>query len=240
MSDRFTARRLHLRRHRWFRTTVVVLGALLVAAVVWLIYFSSVLEVRTVSVEGETSLTGQQVRKAADVPLGGPLARVDLTAVEARVKAVPRVRVVEVSRSWPHEVTITIAERTAVMWVMVDGKYRGVDRLGVDFRSYGSKPKKLVEARVIAADAKQRLQTLQAMAAIADRIRRDDPALSKQVQAIAGSTKDSISLDLTRGRTVIWGSVAQGPRKLEVLEQLLEIDAKGYDISAPDQPTTSK
>lgn len=238
MRDRFTERRLDLRRHRWFHIALAAVGAVLVGVVIWLIWFSSVLDARTVSVEGQSSLSATQVRKAADVPLGGPLARVDLTAVEARVKAVPRVRLVEVSRSWPHGVTIDVTERSAVVWSRVGGEFRGIDRFGVDFRSYPKKPSGLIEARVSATDAEQRLQTLQAVAAIADGIRRDDPALRKQIQAIIGSTKDSVVLDLTKGRTVTWGSEAQAARKLEVLEQLLEIDAKGYDVSAPDQPTT--
>lgn len=238
MSDRFTARRLDLRRHRWFRIVLVVLAVVLVAALAWLVWFSSVLSVRTVRVDGETSLSEKQVRQTADVPLGGPLARLDLAAIQARVKSMPRVRTVEVSRSWPHGVRIEVAERSAVIWVQVGAEYRGVDRLGVDFRSYSKEPKKLIEARVTATDPERRLETLEAVAAIADRIRRDDPALRKQVQAIVGATKDSVTLDLTKGRTVTWGSEAQGARKLEVLEQLLRIDASAYDVSAPDQPTT--
>lgn len=238
MSDRFTARRLDLRRHRWFRVAVAILAVVLVAAVVWLIWFSSVLDARTVEVEGQSSLTQAQIRKAADVPLGGPLARVDLTAIEVRVKTVPRVRLVDVSRSWPHAVTIDVTERQAVVWSLVGREYRGIDRFGVDFRSYPKEPKDLMEARVTAVDPERRLDALQAVTAIADRIRRDDPALRKQVRAIVGSTKDSVSLELTKGRTVTWGSEAQGARKLEVLEQLLRIDATGYDVSAPDQPTT--
>lgn len=238
MSDRFTARRLDLRRHRWFRIAIGVVAVVLVLVVIWLIWFSSVLSVRTVRVEGQTSLTSAQVREKADVPLGGPLARLDLTAIETRVKAMPRVRVAEVSRSWPRGVTITVAERSAVVWTTVDGEIRGIDRFGVDFRSYDKEPKNLFEARVTSTEPERRLETLEAIAAISARVRRDDPALARQVQAVLGESKDSVQLDLTEGRTVTWGSAAQGARKLEVLKTLLGIDAKGYDVSAPDQPTT--
>lgn len=238
MSDRFTARRVGLRRHRWFRIAMAGLVAVVLGALVWVIWFSSVLDVRTVSVKGETSLTAAQVRDVAAVPLGEPLARADLTAIEARVKVVPRVRVVEVSRSWPHGVTITITERSAVVWLASGGEIRGVDRYGVDFRSYAKEPADLIEARVSTTDPAVRVDTVRAVALIAERIRRDDPDLLEQVQAITAESKDSVALDLTKGRTVTWGSEAQGARKLEVLRTLLEIDAKGYDVSAPDQPTT--
>ncbi len=238
MNDRFTARRLDLRRHRWFRFAVAGLVLVLALVVVWLVWFSSVLSARSVEVEGLTSLSAEQVEEVAEVPLDGPLARVDVTAVTARIKTMPRVQEVEVSRSWPHTVGIEITERTAVTWLSVDGEIRGVDRFGVDFRTFEERPGGLIEARVSADDPAQRVQTLEAVARVADRIRRDDPALNKQLRLISAGSKDSVQLGLTEGRTVTWGSAAQPDRKLEVLDTLLGIEASQYDVSAPDQPTT--
>lgn len=238
MSDRFTARRLDLRRHRWFRFAVAGLLLVVALVLVWLIWFSSVLSVRSVDVQGLTSMSAQQVDAAAEIPRGGPLARIDVTGITARVKTMPRVQEVEVSRSWPHTVTIDITERTAVAWMSVDGEFRGVDRFGVDFRTYDKQPEKLIEARVTADEPAQRLQTLKAVARVADRIRRDDPALDKQLSLITADSKDSVQLALTEGRTVTWGSAAEPARKLEVLDTLLGIEASQYDVSAPDQPTT--
>ena len=65
-----------------------------------------------------------------------------------------------------------------------------------------------------------------------------DPKLRRLVQSVEASTKDSITLDLTKGRTVTWGSAGNASRKLTVLNSLLQISAKQYDVSAPDQPTT--
>lgn len=238
MNDRFTARRLDLRRHRWFRFAVAGLVLVLALAVVWLVWFSSVLSARSVEVDGLTSLSAQQVDEVAEVQLDGPLARVDLTGITARVKKMPRVQEVEVSRSWPHTVSIEITERTAVVWMSVDGEFHGVDRFGVDFRTYDKLPTKLVEARVTADEPAQRLQTLEAVARVANQIRRDDPALHKQLRLITAGSKDSVQLELTEGRTVTWGSAAEPARKLEVLDTLLGIEASQYDVSAPDQPTT--
>jgi cell division protein FtsQ len=39
---------------------------------------------------------------------------------------------------------------------------------------------------------------------------------------------------------VTWGSGASLTRKLTVLKSLLGINARVYDVSAPDQPTTKK
>jgi cell division protein FtsQ len=238
MSDRFTARRDVVRRHRWFRIAIAVLVLVVVLAAAWAVWFSSLLAARTVQVQGLTSMKPQQVGQVADVSLDVPLARVDLTAIEARVKQMPRVEQVDVSRSWPHTVTIDVTERTAVVWTSVDGTFRGVDRFGVDFRAYDSAPKDLVEATVETTDPDQRTATLAAIARVADQIRRDDPDLTKVMRGISGSSKDSVRLQLTKGRTVTWGSAAQPARKLEVLNTLLGISASEYDVSAPDQPTT--
>ncbi len=238
MSDRFTARRVGLRRRRWFRILVAVLAVVVAALVAWLVWFSSVLAVRSVEVDGLTTLTAAQVRTVADVSTGEPLARADLTAIESRVEQMPRVRSAEVSRSWPRTVRIEVEERTAVMWSEEGGEIHGIDRYGVDFRTYRKEPKGLVEARIDALDAEVRLETTRAAAEVAELLRTSKPRWARQVQAITGGSQDSITLDLSKGRTVVWGSPAQGERKLEVLESLLTIDARGYDVSAPDQPTT--
>ena len=217
---------------------MAVLSLALIVGVVWLIWFSSVLDVRGVKVSGETTMKAEQIEKAAKVPLGEPLASVDLTEIETRVKQLPRIRTVDVSRSWPHTISIEVEERTTVMWLRSEGEIHGVDRYGVDFRTYDKAPDNTVEARITGFDADVRLQAIQATAKVAAFLRDEKPEWSADLRTISAGTQDSITLGLTKGRTVVWGSPAQGARKLEVLQTLLSIKAKGYDVSAPDQPTT--
>jgi cell division protein FtsQ len=99
-------------------------------------------------------------------------------------------------------------------------------------------PKRLLEVRVNVIDPRKRQQTLSAVASVVESINKKDPKLRRQLQSISASTKDSIILDLSKGRTVTWGSAGNAERKLAVLNSLLRISAKQYDISAPDQPTT--
>ena len=54
------------------------------------------------------------------------------------------------------------------------------------------------------------------------------------------ASKDSVQLVLGKNRTVTWGSAAKGEQKLTVLRSLLKIKARGYDVSAPEQPTTRR
>lgn len=241
MSDeRFAARAAYVRRRRWRRIAIGVLALAVVLTLVWVVMFSSVLAVRRVAVDGETTLKESQVRRAADVRIGQPLARIDTGAIEARVGAMERIQEVAVSRSWLHTVKITVVERTPVAWITVGGVIRGLDRYGIDFRTYTKVPKGLLEVQVEATEPRQRQQTLEAVASVIQVIEDEDPALRKRIQSISAATKDSIELDLTKGRTVVWGSRGDSKHKLSVLRPLLRINAARYDISAPDQPTTRK
>ncbi|AXT84737.1 hypothetical protein C6I20_05700 [Aeromicrobium sp. A1-2] len=241
MSDqRFVARATALRQRRWKQAAIAVLGLIVVGTLVWIVMFSSVLSVHRVAVDGETSLAEADIRRKADVQIGQPLARIDVATIEARVASMERVRTVTVSRSWLHTVKITVVERKPVAWIAVGGAIRGLDRDGIDFRTYDKAPKGLIEATVTETDTRGRQQTLEAVASVVEVIDSEEPALRKVMQGISAASKDSIELDLTKGRTVVWGSRADPGHKLSVLRALLRIDAVRYDVSAPDQPTTRK
>lgn len=129
----------HAPRLRLSRRGIAVLSglvALLLAACGWLVFFSSVLDVRTVSVQGlkADKLTVDQVREAIGPVQHGPLARVDLDAVRRRVQAIPRVAKVEVWRGWPHTLRVKVTERQPVAAVRgADGQFTQVDAGGVSF-----------------------------------------------------------------------------------------------------------
>ncbi|WP_235739151.1 cell division protein FtsQ/DivIB [Nocardioides alcanivorans] len=115
LTRRRFARRQWLRR--WLVWRVLLAAALVVvlAAVgVWLVWFSSVLGVSGVDVEGTDHLGEDEVRVAAAVPAGEPLATLDIAAIEKRVEELPAVKNADVSRSWPDKVLIQVEERRVV------------------------------------------------------------------------------------------------------------------------------
>ena len=120
------------------------------------------------------------------------------------------------------------------------GSIRALDRNGVDFRSYRVAPKDLVEVRVETVVSRKRQQGLESATAVLGLLRTDEPDLLKKVQYVRVSSKDSVQLVLGKNRTVTWGSAAKGEQKLRVLRPLLKIKARGYDVSAPEQPTTRR
>jgi cell division protein FtsQ len=231
---RFVRRQWARRWLAWRRVVVGVLLLALVAGSLWLVFFSSVLAVSGVRVEGTGVVDPRAVRRVAEVPVGTPLATVDLDAITQRVLAMPAVKSVDVSRAWPDAVRIDVTERQAVAVVDQDGTLRGLDDEGVMFRRYPSRPRSLP---VIRMSGQPRADALAEAAEVAGSL----PApLAKRVDYVEVRTVDTISLRLRNGRTVRWGSADDSGAKARVLEVLLAQKAALYDVSVPGQPIIKK
>ncbi|MGA8994308.1 MAG: FtsQ-type POTRA domain-containing protein, partial [Nocardioidaceae bacterium] len=216
----------------WRLVVIAVLGVGVVAVATWLVFFSAVLAVEGVRVEGNEVLSAAAVRRAADVPLGAPLATADLDAVTARVARLRAVRTVDVSRSWPDRVRIAVRERRAVAVVERDGtgRLRGVDADGVAFRGYAARPTGLPRIRV---GRRAGQEAVAEAAAVAGALPAD---VARRVAFIRVQTVDTISLRLRDGRTVRWGSAEDSADKSRVLAVLLGQQAGYYDVSVPGRP----
>ncbi len=229
------ARRQWARRWLAWRRLVVALVLLgVVAGSLWLVFFSSVLAVSGVRVEGTGVLDPRAVRRAAAVPVGSPLATVDLGAIGARVERLAAVKSVDVSRSWPDRVRIDVTEREAVAVVERGDTLRGLDAEGVMFRRYPSRPKSLP---VIRTDGRARTDALAEAARVAGSLPSD---IAARVDYVEVHTVDTIALRLRNGRTVRWGSADDSAAKARVLAVLLDQKASSYDVSVPGQPTLRK
>lgn len=229
---RFARRQWARRWLAWRRVVALGLLIVLVAGSLWLVYFSSVLAVDEVLVEGEQTLTDAEVREAAAVPTGEPLARVDLDAIRARVEALAVVRAASVTRHWPDGVTISLEERVPIAVVDLGGEIRGMDAEGVLFREYPAIPPGLPEVRT---SDETRSEALREAALVVAALPRD---LAGKVDYVTVATVDQISLVLRDGRTVDWGSAEQSELKAQVLVPLLKRPAQRFDVSVPGQPTT--
>jgi cell division protein FtsQ len=237
------APRLRLSR-RGFAVIGVLLAAL-VGAACWLVFFSSVLDVRTVTVSGTSVLTPAQVLAAAKVPLGGPLERLDTGAVQARVEqALPRVARAVVSVDLPHTVRVRITERVAVAAIREPGgEYAQVDATGVRFATARSVPAgvPVVELELSAA-GKSALADFPEAALIDGAVRIATslpPAIAGRTTDVVVHSYDDMELQLAGGATVLWGSPERDPRKAVVLAALLKQSAAVYNVTAPDDPALS-
>ncbi|WP_042435473.1 cell division protein FtsQ/DivIB [Streptacidiphilus anmyonensis] len=227
------------------RGIVVLCGlvAVLLGTGVWLVWFSSVFDVRTVTVVGLKALTRDQVLQAAQVPLGGPLEQLDTGAVEARVeKALPRVDHADVSTSWPHAVRIAVTERVPVAAVRgADGRYALEDTSGVRFVTLSAPPAGVPVVQLALSDAgrgelAQFPETVLVAGAV-EVAKSLPPAIAGRTAAVVVHSYDDIELTLSGpSGTVYWGSPEQSARKAVVLAALLKQQAHGYDVSAPTDP----
>ena len=225
---RFARRQWARRWLAWRRVVALLVVMGLGVGGVWLVYFSDVLAVEKVEVEGTRTLGSEQVREVAAVPAGQPLARVDLDAIRARVEALAVVRDAQVTRTWPDRVQIDVEERVAIAVVDIGGQIRGMDAEGVVFREYPKPPPGLPQVRT-SSDA------LREAALVVESLPGN---ITSRVDHVEVGTIDQISLVLRDGRTVVWGSAEESDAKSEVLTGLLRQPASTYDVSVPGQPTT--
>lgn len=205
---------------------VVVVVALLVFA-----WAGPVLVVRHVEVAGVSGDRALQVRDAVRAPMGAPLLQVDRSRLEQRVRELPFVASVEVGRSWPRTLVVTVDARTPRAAVpAAGGGYSLVDGHGVDYARATKVPRGLPVIR-LGRDAPRR-PTLVAALDVLERLPRP---LQGQVRSVSAASPDAVTLTIG-SKKVVWGSAADTERKARVFEALRDIKAQQYDVSSPDTP----
>ncbi|MDM4719976.1 FtsQ-type POTRA domain-containing protein [Micromonospora sp. WMMA1363] len=229
---RFMAR-ARQRRMRAALPWAVAAGVLAFAGfVVWTLLGTGLFGVREVRVEGAELVTPVQVRDAAGVADGTPLARVDLAGTAGRIGDLPAVERAEVTRDWPDVLVVRVTERTGVAAVPRGGRFVVVDRAGVVFRTLSQRPEGLPLVRLAApgpADSDTQA-ALEVLAALTPRLRAE--LVDVTVEGIA-----RITLHLRGERRVVWGDATRGEDKARVTTALLDREAATIDVSAPDVVT---
>ncbi|MFI9587234.1 cell division protein FtsQ/DivIB [Streptomyces sp. NPDC052236] len=239
-------RRLRLPQWRPSRGTLLAgLAATgLALAGYWVLYGSDWLRVDSVRTSGTEVLTVHEVEAAADVPIGSPLISVDTDAIEARLRhKLPRIDSVDVTRSWPHGIGLKVTERKPVLLIEKGAKFIEVDGNGVRFATVDKAPNAvpLVELTVDQSASLRRFGT-ERLLTEAVRVRGELPGkVVADTRAITVRSYDFISLELSRDRTVVWGSAEEGEAKARALMALMKAEpqARHFDVSAPTAPAAS-
>jgi cell division protein FtsQ len=218
-------------RRRW----VALLSVLTVIALVYLLFFSSMLGVKDVSVSGSRTVPADQIRAGAAVPADKPMLRLSTDEIRDRVAGMPGIATVEVSRSWPNTVEITVTERTAIAFFDSgpggDGVHL-VDGGGVVFKTVPARPPGLPELRLPKVSADD--PVTRAVTAVLGVLPEQ---LLKQVTTATAKTPASVEFTLSSGKIVRWGTAEQTDRKAKVLAALLTQEGRIYDVAAPELPT---
>ncbi|SHG61775.1 cell division protein FtsQ [Jatrophihabitans endophyticus] len=220
------------------RRRVALIVALLVvfaAFATWLVAFSPVFGVRTVTVHGVRALTTADVERAADVDYGQPVVRVDTAAIAARVETLPQVESARVSTSFPSTVVVTVTERVAVGYVTIAGRRILVDRGGEQYLGVDKAPGL---PQLVVPSGSARHTTGSAVATVAASLPADLRARTKSIEAL---DPDAITLVLRDGVLVRWGSEERSATKArvaDVLRQRKHPRPSVVDVTDPDRPYT--
>lgn len=240
---------------RWLRLpsrrTLVLLAVLTLATTGfagWALYASDWLRITRVSVSwsgGQQELTADQVERVAAVPVGAPMATLDKDGIRARLLAeLPRLKSVSVVRAWPDGVGLKVTERAPEALMPTDSGYTHVDDEGVAFAETDARPAGVPLLRLdLTEDASLRRFG-------EDRIRAEAVsvvgALPAAVRERAGTLRvrgyDAITVELSDGRTVRWGSAEQPEAKARALAALWKAagDAEHFDVTVPSAPAVSR
>ncbi|MGV9882853.1 cell division protein FtsQ/DivIB [Streptomyces sp. NPDC003006] len=225
----------------------VALAVFLAAGGAWMLYGSQWLRLERVETSGTRTVTPEEVLEAAQAPVGEPLISVDTEALESRVRSkLPRIDSVEAVPSWPHGISLEVTERKPVLVIKKGGKFIEVDAKGVRFATVGHAPKGVPHLE-LAPDRENGAASLRRFGT--DRLLREAVGVAGDLpKAVARDTwnvkvrsYDSISLELSRGRTVVWGSGEKGRAKATTLTALMKAapKARHFDVSVPTAPASS-
>ncbi|WP_455357204.1 cell division protein FtsQ/DivIB [Streptomyces sp. SYSU K217416] len=210
----------------------------------WLLYGSTWLRVERVSASGTEVLTRDEVREAADVPLGAPLIAVDTDAIERRLRnRLPRIDSVDVVRAWPHGIGLRVVERKPVLLIEKGSKFIEVDAKGVRFATVPNAPKG-IPLLELTADQSPSLRRFGTGRLVREAVRVTGALpgeIAEDLRAVKVRSYDAISLELRGDRVVVWGSGERSEAKARALTALMKAAPKAghFDVSTPTAPAVS-
>ena len=202
----------------------------LVGGLGWLVFFSSALGLQHIEVRGAQALSPATVEEVLAIPEGTPLARVNLSAAEAALENITQIESASLTRDWPQTLVVQLTERTAIAAVDLSGTTWLLDRFGVLFAQVSEIPQGVVWLAVQAPGPDDR-----ATSAAIGVIQALPPAILEILVRVLAPSPTGIELELTDGRTVIWGSADESERKSQILTGMLAAGIAGivYDVSSP-------
>jgi len=234
------------RRSPWRAAFFGVIAVGLLVGVSYTFLGPKVLVVRSVVVSGTHLVPASQVRAAAGIPFGEPLLRVNTAAAARRVEAITQVRSAQVSKSWPDRILITVQERTPVLAVArpgaagstsaAGGGYDLIDASGVIVRTAQAKP--LGMAVFWPSVPVTALQGSPSVAAAATVLREVPTWIGQSVVVVSASSPQNVTLGLSDGITIVWGSTARATAKAAEMSALRRTHAHYFDVSSPETAVT--
>lgn len=248
--ERSRKERAPLTRARKLLYTASALAIIAVLYVV-LVFFSPLLATQKITVRGASLLETTQVEQKLEPLRGVPLTRIDEKKVRELIGQDNVIRSVQVESRPPHELVVTLKERTAVAVVKQGDTYHTVDSDGVSLLESATQPDTSVPLVRFSGDDPQ---TSAEFHTISTALSAMPSELLAQVKEAGATSTSSITLTLRDNTTVQWGTAEESELKAKVLLSLRQAIAKRaqeeksseaqtqkvtvYDVSAPRVPVT--
>ena len=235
------------------RKLLYTASALAIIAVLYvvLVFFSPLLATQKITVRGASLLETTQVEQKLEPLRGVPLTRIDEKKVRELIGQDNVIRSVQVESRPPHELVVTLKERTAVAVVKQGDTYHTVDSDGVSLLESATQPDTSVPLVRFSGDDPK---TSAEFRTISTALSAMPSELLAQVKEAGATSTSSITLTLRDNTTVQWGTAEESELKAKVLLSLRQAIAKRaqeeksseaqmqkvtvYDVSAPRVPVT--
>ncbi len=235
------------------RKLLYTASALAIIAVLYvvLVFFSPLLATEKITVRGASLLETSQVEQKLEPLRGVPLTRIDEKKVRELIGQDNVIRSVQVESRPPHELVVTLKERTAVAVVKQGDTYHTVDSDGVSLLESATQPDTSVPLVRFSGDDPK---TSAEFRTISTALSAMPSELLAQIKEAGATSTSSITLTLRDNTTVQWGTAEESELKAKVLLSLRQAIAKRaqeensseaqtqkvtvYDVSAPRVPVT--
>ena len=235
------------------RKLLYTASALAIIAVLYvvLVFFSPLLATQKITVHGASLLETSQVEQKLEPLRGVPLTRIDEKKVRELIGQDNVIRSVQVESRPPHELVVTLKERTAVAVVKQGDTYHTVDSDGVSLLESATQPDTSVPLVRFSGDDPK---TSDEFRTISTALSAMPSELLAQIKEAGATSTSSITLTLRDNTTVQWGTAEESELKAKVLLSLRQAIAKRaqeensseaqtqkvtvYDVSAPRVPVT--
>lgn len=203
---------------------VVLVGGSVAAA------YSPLFAVEKVTVIGASTLDPAVLEAALADQIGTPLALVDSSEIKAALLGFPLIETYALEARPPHDLTVRIVERTPVGVIRSGAGYTLVDAAGVALATTSDQPAGQPLLDITGGVGSSAFES-------AGLVVRSLPAdVRAQLSGVRATTADDVTLTLTSGLTVVWGSAERSVMKGQVLARTLAAnpDASTVDVSSPN------
>ena len=222
-----TPKLIHLLRIVFFS----LIGILILGLISAILYWTPLMSVRRIEIIGADHLSGEQLHEVINVQLHTPLMQVKTARIADRIASLPPVEKVTVQCRYPSTLRVIITERTPVAMKDFPDGIHLFDRDGVDFLTVEPP----VDLPYLGVDNPSPVDatTIGALKVLTTLTQQGIEGIGR----IDASSLASITLHLSDGKTIIWGSAERTPEKAHKLAALLTQPGTVYDLSSPDLPT---